>query len=267
MGIYVPWLADAARATGYPVVEISGWRSRGHGPMRVVEGVIGHHTATPNTASGDYPSLNVVTNGRAGLPGPLANYGLGRNGTIYVIAAGLAYHAGASTWAGYVDLNDEFLGIEAESAGDGRWTADQIDCYPRLVASVLRYIRRHADRYVSHRGCAVPSGRKPDPTGISDDWMRGVAQPYVTGGIPPRNPDPPKEPEDPNVKNLIIGKNQHGPDIWVGDGIQRRHVADEGELEGLRYWIRLQGGDDTVHDFADLRVLGVPVVTPQEGTA
>jgi hypothetical protein len=120
--MYVPWLADAARTTGYPVVEIAGWRSRGHGGMRLVEGVVGHHTATSDRASGDYPSLGIVTNGRSDLPGPLANYGLGRSGTIYVIAAGAAYHAGASRWAGFVDLNDEFLGIEAESAGTGVWT-------------------------------------------------------------------------------------------------------------------------------------------------
>lgn len=163
-GIYVPWLADAARLTGYPVAELSGWKSRGHGGMTSVEGVVCHHTAGPKT--GEYPSLQVVRDGRAGLPGPLANLGIGRSGTIYVVAAGLAYHAGVSSWAGYSDLNYRFLGIEAESTGlgTGDWTPEQLDCYPRLVAALLYYMRRNASRACAHRECAP--GRKIDPTGI-----------------------------------------------------------------------------------------------------
>ncbi|MBN9108557.1 MAG: N-acetylmuramoyl-L-alanine amidase [Pseudonocardia sp.] len=164
MSLMVAWLADAARLTGYPVAEVSGWRNRGHGGMTAVEGVVCHHTAGPRT--GEYPSLQVVRDGRSDLPGPLANLGIGRSGTVYVFAAGLAYHAGASTWAGFSDLNYRFLGIEAESAGTGDWTPEQVDCYPRLVAALLYYMRRNADRACAHRECATPKGRKIDPTGI-----------------------------------------------------------------------------------------------------
>lgn len=61
--------------------------------------------------------------------------------------------------------------------------------------------------------------------------------------------------EDP-VKNLILAREVGGDAVWVGDGITRRHVADSNELDGLRFWIQQRGGDNTVHDFADLRVLG-----------
>lgn len=172
MSIYVQWLADAARSTGYPVAEVAGWRTRGHGGMRVVEGVVGHHTATSDKAAGDYPSLGIVTNGRSDLAGPLCNLGLGRSGTIYVVAAGVAYHAGASRWAGFTDLNDEFLGIEAESAGTGSWTPAQLDAYPKLVAALLRYMSRGADRYAGHKDVCLPAGRKIDPVGIDTNWMR-----------------------------------------------------------------------------------------------
>lgn len=182
--MYVSWLLDAARSTGYRVVEISGWQSRGHGGMRVVEGVVGHHTATSQSAPGDYPSLGIVTNGRSDLAGPLANFGLGRDGTIYVIAAGLAYHAGASRWAGFTDLNDEFLGIEAESAGTGVWTDAQRDCYPKLVAALLRYMSRGVDRYAGHKDVCVPVGRKIDPVGIDTQWLRDrAAHPTQTDWI------------------------------------------------------------------------------------
>lgn len=161
MSIYVPWLADAARLTGYPVVEVAGWQGRGHGGFRVVEGVVLHHTAD---GPGEYPSLRVVRDGRADLVGPLCNYGLGRSGTIYVVAAGVAWHAGASRWVGFTDLNDEFLGIEAESAGTrDDWTAEQHDAYPRLVAAALYYMRRGADRAAGHKEVCLPAGRKIDP--------------------------------------------------------------------------------------------------------
>ncbi|MEV6877025.1 N-acetylmuramoyl-L-alanine amidase [Amycolatopsis sp. NPDC051128] len=173
--MYVPWLVDAARSTGYPVVEVAGWQTRGHGGMRVVEGVVGHHTATAESAPGDYPSLGIVIDGRADLAGPLCNLGLGRGGTIYVVAAGCAYHAGASRWLGYLDVNDEFLGIEAESAGTGFWTAAQLDAYPKLVAALLRYMSRGVDRYAGHKDVCVPAGRKIDPVGIDTAWLRARA--------------------------------------------------------------------------------------------
>lgn len=178
-GIFVPWLADAARLTGYPVVEVSGWRTRGHGGLAAVEGVVCHHTAGPK--SGEYPALAVVRDGRAGLAGPLSQLGIGRSGTVYVIAAGVAYHAGESAWAGrdpdgrsfsFTSLNGRFLGIEAEDDGDGAWTAEQLDCYPRLVAALLHYMRRTAARAAAHREVALPRGRKVDPAGIDMNAFR-----------------------------------------------------------------------------------------------
>lgn len=179
-GIYIPWLADAARMTGYPVSEVGGWPTRGHGGFRVVECVATHHTATSRAAPGDYPSLRVVRDGRAGLPGPLCNLGLGRSGTIYVVAAGVAYHAGASAWAGYYDLNDEAIGIEAENDGVGEpWSADQLDAYCRLVAALLYYMRRDASRFAGHKDIALPKGRKIDPAGIDTGWMRAHVAAYL----------------------------------------------------------------------------------------
>ncbi|MEV6640260.1 N-acetylmuramoyl-L-alanine amidase [Amycolatopsis sp. NPDC051371] len=179
--MYVPWLVDAARSTGYPVVEVPGWQTRGHGGMRVVEGVVGHHTATADSAPGDYPSLDIVTRGRPDLAGPLCNLGLGRSGTVYVVAAGCAYHAGASRWLGFLDVNDEFLGIEAESAGTGGWTPAQLDAYPKLVAALLRYMNRGVERYAGHKDVCVPAGRKIDPVGIDTAWLRErAANPAAT---------------------------------------------------------------------------------------
>jgi N-acetylmuramoyl-L-alanine amidase len=178
VAIYVPWLADAARMTGYPVVEVGGWQQRGHGGMRLIEGVVCHHTA--DGATGDYPSLRIVRDGRAGLAGPLSAYGLGRNGTIFVIAAGESWHAGASAWAGFRDLGDEFIGIEAESVGTRNdWTNEQRDCYPRLVAAILHFMRRGADRCAGHREIALPKGRKIDPAFWDMNDFRRIVSGYL----------------------------------------------------------------------------------------
>src|SRR5206468_2519014 len=114
---WMTWLGDALRAGGLPVREIPGWRTRGHGAMSDVRGVLCHHTAGP--ASGVYPSERVVVQGREGLAGPLANLGLGRDGTWIVIAAGTAWHAGTGTisWCPANAGNGHLVGVEAESVG------------------------------------------------------------------------------------------------------------------------------------------------------
>lgn len=74
--------------------------------------------------------------------------------------------------------------------------------------------------------------------------------------------------EDDEVRNLILAQEKGSPRVWVGDGILRRHVEDETELEGLQYWIGEKGGDPTVKpEWADLRVLGIDAATLVEPIA
>lgn len=213
-GIWIPWIVDAAnaavRGTGYQVVVVDGYQARGHGGFNALEGVVGHHTGTADSAPGDYPTLRIVRDGRSDLAGPLCNYGLGRSGTIYVVAAGVAWHAGASAYAGMVDLNSLFLGIEAESAGAGRWTPQQLDVYPRLVGSALNYIRRSANRYASHRTVATPAGRKDDPRGIEDVWMQQRVAAFLSGSPVTAAPAPHRLQGDELVGDIAITKFDDG---------------------------------------------------------
>lgn len=163
----VLWLADVLRASGLPVFEVDGWRTRSAGSMQNPTGVLGHHTAGP--AAGNYPSLGVVVNGRPDLPGPLAQLGLGRDGTWFVIAAGRANHAGTGKlpWVPQNKGNHFLLGVEAESTGRGGWTAAQKDSYPRGVAALLRHLGLSADRFAAHKEYAP--NRKIDPFGWPGD--------------------------------------------------------------------------------------------------
>lgn len=180
MAQHLPWLADAARLTGYPVVELVGWRGHNHGPMADhIFGTMCHHTAGPDPypgASNDFPSIGIVRNGRPGLPGPLAQYGLGWNGTVYIVSDGLAYHAGEGSWRG-VSGNSRFLGIEAEDAGDGDWTPAQLDAYPRLAAAIQDYLGQDAGWVCAHREYAPR--RKIDPAGIDMPAFRGAVDVYL----------------------------------------------------------------------------------------
>jgi N-acetylmuramoyl-L-alanine amidase len=66
-------------------------------------------------------------------------------------------------------------------------------------------------------------------------------------------------PTEDNVQHLILAQDKSTNAVWVGDGMTRRRVADWTEVEGLQYWIQRKGGDPDIHDFSDLRVLGIDV--------
>lgn len=178
---YLTNLATVVRRSGLKVVEVAGWKSRGHGPMGTVQTITCHHTATPRSfkRSQSYPTMGVVRDGRPGLPGPLAQLGLGRDGTVYVIAAGLSYHAGRSHKSS--QTNSHAIGIEAEGAMEA-WPSVQYQAYLRLVKALLTAWPKAA--VVGHKESAAPSGRKNDPS-FSMSKFRSDLKKTSTGGKPP----------------------------------------------------------------------------------
>ena len=91
MNYSLVWLEQVLSNAGLKVAVQPGWKTRGHGDVGTIKGVMCHHTA--GSRNGNMPSLGVVTNGYGTLTGPLAQLGLGRDGTFYVIAAGKCFHA------------------------------------------------------------------------------------------------------------------------------------------------------------------------------
>lgn len=165
MAFSLVWLPQVLEDAGLKVAEQPGWRNRGHGDMGTVKGVMCHHTAGPK--NGNMPSLDVVTNGRPGLAGPLSQLCLARDGTFIVVAAGRASHAGPGEWKGITTGNSSFIGIEAENTGlanDHPWPAVQMDAYARGVAAILKRIGAQPIMAAAHLEYATPAGRKPDPS-------------------------------------------------------------------------------------------------------
>lgn len=175
MAYSLTWLPDVLEAAGLKVAEQPGWLDRGVGDAGATKGVICHHTG--GAATGNMPSLGVITNGRPGLSGPLAQLGLGRDGTFYVVAAGRAQHAGPGEWREIRTGNTNFIGIEAENTGkpDDIWPAVQMDAYRRGVAAILRKIGASEQMCCGHKEYALPPGRKPDPLFDMNAFRAGVA--------------------------------------------------------------------------------------------
>ena len=175
-------LDRAVASSGLPYETTSGWQTRGK-EMRAARSVVAHHTGTPNSRKGNYPTHGLIIKGRPsvpgvpGVPGPLAHLGLGRDGKVYIIAAGHANHAGKVGNAVYA--NESSIGIEAEHPGGSTpWPPAQYRAYVRLVAALCKWYRIPVDRVAGHKEVAVPRGRKPDPNFSMDTFRADVRAAY-----------------------------------------------------------------------------------------
>jgi hypothetical protein len=170
--------ATILRDAGLPVREVAGWRTRGRPASRNPRdpaypaatrfaGIGLHHTA----GHGD---LDVVLHGRPGIPGPLANLYVSRDGRVHVLAAGRANHFGPGAREVYertlrdraplgdaarLGLRDSavgngvYLGIEVENYGTAadHYPRVQIDHLERACAAICEQQRWTANRCVQHR--------------------------------------------------------------------------------------------------------------------
>jgi len=173
-------LADILRSADLDVTEVEGWKTRGHGGMMSVKGILIHHTAGPPPGIDDFPSLKVVRDGRTDLLGPLAQLGLGRTGTWYVIAAGRSYHAGEtiddSLFGNYnaIGIEAEGTGIPADEIGHTYWPEVQWQSYVRGVQALQAAYGVSTERVLGHKEAAVPLGRKPDPNFSMDEFRAAL---------------------------------------------------------------------------------------------
>ena len=203
-------VADELTASGIEVHFEPGWQQRGRPGSFDPRGVVCHHTATSRQAPGDYPSLGIVRDGRSDLPGPLAQFGLGRSGRVLVIAAGKANHAGPGGFRG-LSGNNSVWGIEAENDGVGQpWGDAQLDAYVRLAAALARHTGFGADMVAAHREWNPRD--KIDPTGIDmDDFRARVAAVLKTND--------PKARDTEEMTVFIFDGPQGG--VFRTDGITR----------------------------------------------
>lgn len=172
-------LARTLRRYGLKVVVVPGYSTRGR-PASTGEfapvGVLCHHTATRKTSL-VASVLRLLIDGRSDLPGPLCQIGLGRDGTVYLIASGRANHAGTAQRSGTVaagDGNKLYIGIEAFNDGVGeKWPREQYEAYALLAAVLSAIITQNSANTVrAHKETSVTG--KIDPTFNMDAFRTRV---------------------------------------------------------------------------------------------
>ncbi|MGJ3403278.1 peptidoglycan recognition protein family protein [Glutamicibacter sp. Je.9.36] len=209
-------------ARGLKVEYVPGWSTRGSASFNP-KGVMDHWTAGPK-GSKTRPSLNVVTYGRPGLPGPLCNVYLDRRGVAVIVAAGRANHAGYGYWKGRTG-NTYFFGVEAEAANADDWTDEMRDSYPLLNAGLLDAINEDDASYVcGHSEYALPRGRKIDINGYTMDDMREQTQRVLRGQKPSVKPagsskpkPKPKPQPKPEAKKQLNSTPPDGSTVFPTD--------------------------------------------------
>lgn len=176
-------LVKHLRRWGLNVQESEGWRFRGRPYNFYPKGILVHHTAS-SSGSGNFGSEGIVTFGRSGLPGPLSQFLLGRDGTVKIIAAGYSNHAGYGGPRAGIPANQGntyTIGIEAENNGIGEpWNPKQLQAYYRLCAALLVWIgERDVDKVFGHKEW---TSRKIDPAGINMNTFRANVQKALNAG-------------------------------------------------------------------------------------
>lgn len=182
-------LADRCRALGLNVIEVDGWKTRGRSYGTFApKGSVNHHTA--GATGHNAPSLGIVINGRSDLPGPLANCYMDRALAVYVIAAGIANHAGRGGWNGLVG-NASVHGLEIENNGVGEPFSEQgRDIASRVHAAFLAApgSTRDAANSCEHFEWSVEG--KIDFYHWPGDDLRARIRAHLADPNPPQKPPP-----------------------------------------------------------------------------
>jgi N-acetylmuramoyl-L-alanine amidase len=156
-------ILEALRDWHLDVVQHDGWQTRGD-DFFDPHGHILHHDVVGHTES--LPNMMIV--GRAAsataeaLAGPLCNFWLARSGTVHVVAAGEANHAGDGGFGG-LSGNASVWGTEMNNLGvvDDPWPETQLDAMARLAAATAEFSGFSTSTVCGHKEWAPT--RKIDP--------------------------------------------------------------------------------------------------------
>lgn len=163
-------VARIAAELGVSVREAPGWTTRGRSSDLVVDALLHHHIG----ATVDIDDL--LVRGRPGIPGPLANESLHRDGVLVLLASGRANHAGVG-----ILPSDRSLGLEVTGpiplSNTGPDAFPQYDEYVNVSAAHVIYYGWPPDlaHIPGHKETARPRGRKVNPAFDMDVFRRRVA--------------------------------------------------------------------------------------------
>jgi hypothetical protein len=168
------YLADLFRSGGLTVHEGRNWKTTGADRFAPA-GIIEHSTVTGTNVS-DERVAELLRVGRPDLAGPLSQWGTGRDGAVWLAAAGRANHNGY----GYGG-NDRF-GNEMFNDGYGE-PHPEAQLYSSHVQAALlcRYHNWPSSAVLGHK--ESDARRKIDPRNINMHGFRLQVLEYITHGI------------------------------------------------------------------------------------
>ena len=209
--------------------EVDGWQTHNRnakGSFSDVRGFMVHHTGDD---APDGIDLKVVLQGRADLPGPLAQFGLNDHGMVFLIGCGRANHAGGGDprvltsitnenygdyppapryhqgSVGAADGNSHFYGVECFYSGNQPHTKEAYASLVKLLAAVLDHHGWSAKSVLGHKEW---SNWKIDPGNVDMKRLRAdVAAALKAGpGKPVTQAGRPKSPLPRAWRNTRVRK-------------------------------------------------------------
>lgn len=218
------FVVSVLREYGVPVTFEPGWENRGNGQWTdVYAGSLIHHTGTPGVSyANPGPTLRLLRDGRSDLSGPLCN-GQGRfDGSVHIVAAFPANHAGASGGPSMGPLpvtrlfNPQVMGWEMDYAGNTPMSPEQYRT-AQVIAEATRRLRGRPNM----------------------EWTRGHAETSIEGKW-----DPGYAPG--KTINLAVFRAD-ATNIQEGDDMAGRGDEIASVLDGY-YTARKAQGDQETHD-------------------
>ena len=181
------WLLDVLTDAGLTVVQVPGWRTRGGETFEPI-GVTWHATAGSGSARAE---VDVLLNGSATAPPPIAQLMLYRDGVIYLVGAGRCNH-NLTGWDGPNKGlgNTALVGIEmANNNLTDPWPDVQLDAARRATVAIFRRLgtdpmKRLAGHYEHQPAATAPPGQdstKTDPLGVDMDDERVLVTAMLAG--------------------------------------------------------------------------------------
>jgi N-acetyl-anhydromuramyl-L-alanine amidase AmpD len=209
------WIADGLRAQGVKLVEYPGWRNRGHGDFKDIRGVMVHHTGSDNATAAS------IANGRPDLAGPVSQLHIARDGTVTVVAVGVAWHAGVGMypWLPTNMGNWHMIGIECANSGTSptaphrtHWPDEQYFALVNCCAAINRRLSQTSARTIGHKEYAGRAQGKWDPGAINMDILRADIQARI--GTEPGTAPTPRPPVPVGVyADVLLFRGSQGPRV------------------------------------------------------
>lgn len=153
------WLPEVLKAEGLTVKQLDWAMKDGHGDFGNIWGVLWHHTG----GYGDTPQS--LSNGNPNLAGPVCNLFIQPDGTVWIIAIGVAWHAGYGVYPGIPEngANQVTIGIECLHNGKDPWPKAQYEAMVKTGAAITRFLKFDSKRNIAHKEWAGPD----NPLGIN----------------------------------------------------------------------------------------------------